>query len=82
MTKDWDAVQDEIKELSFNQKKPLEEVKELMERKYKFRASYELPQPNLAHSHTSQDKGIPHEAQGMGSNATQGPEAAFGTYSG
>ncbi|KAH6625832.1 hypothetical protein C7974DRAFT_208269 [Boeremia exigua] len=39
MTKDWDVVQDEIKELSFNQKKPLEEVKELMERKYKFRAS-------------------------------------------
>ena len=39
MTKDWDAVQDEIKELSFIQKKPLEEVKELMERKYKFRAS-------------------------------------------
>ncbi|KAJ4337874.1 hypothetical protein N0V87_004430 [Didymella glomerata] len=33
MTKDWNAVQDEIKELSFNQKKPLEEVKELMERK-------------------------------------------------
>ena len=39
MTKDWDAVQDEIKELSFIQKKPLEEVKELMERKYKFMAS-------------------------------------------
>ena len=39
MTKDWDAVQDEIKELSFIQKKPLEEVKELMERKYKFVAS-------------------------------------------
>ncbi|KAF2629473.1 ankyrin [Macroventuria anomochaeta] len=39
MTKDWDAVQDEIKELSFNQKKRLEEVKDLMERKYKFRAS-------------------------------------------
>ncbi|CAO2651411.1 Nn.00g039810.m01.CDS01 [Neocucurbitaria sp. VM-36] len=39
MTKDWDAVQEEIKELSFNQKKPLEEVKELMERKHKFRAS-------------------------------------------
>jgi hypothetical protein len=39
MTKDWDAVQDEIKELSFNQKKPLEEVKELMEKKYKFHAS-------------------------------------------
>ncbi|KAJ8116489.1 hypothetical protein OPT61_g2092 [Boeremia exigua] len=39
MTKDWDAVQDEIKELSFKQKKPLGEVKELMERKYKFRAS-------------------------------------------
>ncbi|KAJ4986694.1 hypothetical protein SVAN01_07753 [Stagonosporopsis vannaccii] len=39
MTKDWDVVQDEIKELSFNQKKPLEEVKELMERKHNFRAS-------------------------------------------
>ena len=39
MTKDWDTVQDEIKELSFNQRKPLEEVKELMEQKYKFRAS-------------------------------------------
>jgi hypothetical protein len=39
MTKDWDAVQHEIRELSFTQKKPLEEVKELMERKHKFRAS-------------------------------------------
>ncbi|KAI4907824.1 hypothetical protein J4E90_009232 [Alternaria incomplexa] len=39
MTKDWELVQDEIKELSFVQKKPLEEVKELMERKHKFRAS-------------------------------------------
>ncbi|KAF2821445.1 ankyrin [Ophiobolus disseminans] len=39
MTKDWEAVQDEIRELSFNQKKCLEDVKELMERKYKFRAS-------------------------------------------
>jgi hypothetical protein len=39
MTKDWESVQDEIKDLSFTQKKPLEEVKELMERKYKFRAS-------------------------------------------
>jgi hypothetical protein len=39
MTKDWDSVQDEIKELSFNQKRSLEEVKELMESKYKFRAS-------------------------------------------
>ncbi|KAF1917507.1 ankyrin repeat-containing domain protein [Ampelomyces quisqualis] len=39
MTKDWDAVQDEIRELSFNQKKRLEDVKELMERNYKFRAS-------------------------------------------
>ncbi|CAN9273600.1 unnamed protein product [Alternaria alternata] len=39
MTKDWDLVQDVIKELSFVQKKPLEEVKELMERKHKFRAS-------------------------------------------
>ena len=39
MTKDWDAVQDDLKELSFNQKKPLEEVKEMMEKKYKFHAS-------------------------------------------
>jgi hypothetical protein len=39
MTKDWDAIQDEIRELSFNQKVPLEEVKALMERKHKFRAS-------------------------------------------
>jgi hypothetical protein len=39
MTKDWDAVQEEIRELSFTQKKSLEEVKKLMERKYKFRAS-------------------------------------------
>ncbi|KAH7355481.1 hypothetical protein BKA66DRAFT_475470 [Pyrenochaeta sp. MPI-SDFR-AT-0127] len=39
MTKDWDVVQEEIKELSFNQKKPLDEVRALMERKYKFRAS-------------------------------------------
>jgi hypothetical protein len=39
MTKDWELVQDEIKELSFVQKKSLEEVKELMERKHKFRAS-------------------------------------------
>ncbi|KAF1942804.1 ankyrin [Clathrospora elynae] len=39
MTKDWDSVQEEIKDLSFAQKRPLEEVKELMERKYKFRAS-------------------------------------------
>jgi hypothetical protein len=40
MTKDWDSVQEEIRELSFNQKKPLEDVKELMERKHKFRASW------------------------------------------
>ncbi|KAL6705429.1 hypothetical protein ACN47E_006694 [Coniothyrium glycines] len=39
MTKDWDAVQDEIRDLSFAQKKPLEEVKELMEKKHKFYAS-------------------------------------------
>lgn len=39
MTKDWDLVQDEIKELSFSQKKTLEEVKEMMERKYRFHAS-------------------------------------------
>ncbi|KAF2027974.1 ankyrin [Setomelanomma holmii] len=39
MTKDWTAVQDEIRELSFNQKRCLEDVKALMERKYKFRAS-------------------------------------------
>lgn len=39
MTKDWDVVQEVIKELSFNQKKSLEDVKQLMESKYKFRAS-------------------------------------------
>lgn len=39
MTKDWDIVREEITELSFNQKKSLEEVKDLMERKYKFTAS-------------------------------------------
>jgi Cdc6-like AAA superfamily ATPase len=39
MTKDWDVVQEEIRDLSFSQKKPLEEVKRLMEHKYKFRAS-------------------------------------------
>ncbi|KAF2845545.1 hypothetical protein T440DRAFT_493354 [Plenodomus tracheiphilus IPT5] len=39
MTKDWGAVHDEIRALSFVQKKPLEEIRELMERKYKFRAS-------------------------------------------
>ncbi|RMZ68000.1 high affinity nitrate transporter [Pyrenophora seminiperda CCB06] len=39
MTKDWDLVQDEIKDLSFNQKMSLKGVKELMERKHKFRAS-------------------------------------------
>jgi len=39
MTKDWELVQGEIKDLSFKQKKPLEEIKELMERKYKFQAS-------------------------------------------
>ncbi|EMD63908.1 hypothetical protein COCSADRAFT_358501 [Bipolaris sorokiniana ND90Pr] len=39
MTKDWDLVQDEVKELSFSQKKTLEEVKEMMERKYRFCAS-------------------------------------------
>ncbi|KAH8702907.1 ankyrin repeat-containing domain protein [Phaeosphaeriaceae sp. PMI808] len=39
MTKDWESFQDEIRELSFTKKKSLEEVKEVMERKYKFRAS-------------------------------------------
>ena len=39
MTKDWNAVQDEIKELSFVRKKSLEEVKAHMERKHNFRAS-------------------------------------------
>ncbi|USP77906.1 hypothetical protein yc1106_05180 [Curvularia clavata] len=39
MTKDWDLFQDEIKELSFSQKKTLEEVKELMAKKHRFRAS-------------------------------------------
>jgi hypothetical protein len=39
MTKDWDGVQDVIKDMSFGQKKTLEEVKELMEQKYNFTAS-------------------------------------------
>jgi hypothetical protein len=39
MTKDWDAVQDIIKDLSWNQRKPLEEVKVLMEREHGFLAS-------------------------------------------
>jgi hypothetical protein len=39
MTKDWDAVQDVIKDLSWNQKKPLEEVKVFMEQNHNFTAS-------------------------------------------
>ncbi|KAE8830850.1 hypothetical protein PTNB85_07437 [Pyrenophora teres f. teres] len=39
MTKAWDLVQDEIKDLSFNQKRPLDEVMKLMESKYRFQAS-------------------------------------------
>jgi hypothetical protein len=39
MTKDWDAVQDIIKDLSWNQRKPLEEVKVLMEKEHGFLAS-------------------------------------------
>lgn len=82
MTKDWTSVQDEIKELSFNQKKPLEEVKELMERKYKFTASYASHLSSLAQSHVSQDKSVPYEAEGMGSDATQRPQDAPRAYSG
>lgn len=76
MTKDWTSVQDEIKELSFNQKKPLEEVKELMERKYRFTASYALHRPSLAQSHVSQDKSVPYEIERMGLDATQRQEVA------
>ncbi|KAF2187311.1 ankyrin [Zopfia rhizophila CBS 207.26] len=39
MTKDWDSVQIRIKKLSVDQKKCLEEVKAIMESKYRFRAS-------------------------------------------
>lgn len=39
MTKDWDAVKPKIKKLSVDQKRCLQEVKELMEGKYGFRAS-------------------------------------------
>jgi hypothetical protein len=39
MTKDWDAVQAEIKELSGVQKKRLDEVRKIMETKHGFKAS-------------------------------------------
>lgn len=39
MTKDWDAVQRHIRELSVNQKKSLADVKSIMESKHSFRAS-------------------------------------------
>ncbi|KAF2270168.1 ankyrin [Lojkania enalia] len=39
MTKDWDIVRQDIKELSVDQKKSLQEVKAIMESKHKFRAS-------------------------------------------
>jgi hypothetical protein len=39
MTKDWDAVQEVIKDLSWNQRKPLEEVKLTMEQQHNFSAS-------------------------------------------
>jgi len=39
MTKDWDSVQATIHELSVGQKKSLEEVKTIMESRYKFKAS-------------------------------------------
>jgi hypothetical protein len=39
MTKDWDSVEDEIKDLSWAQKKRLDEVKKIMESKHGFKAS-------------------------------------------
>ncbi|KAF2015552.1 ankyrin [Aaosphaeria arxii CBS 175.79] len=39
MTKDWNSVRATIKELSVDQKKSLEDVKAIMEKKHKFRAS-------------------------------------------
>ncbi|KAF2653199.1 ankyrin [Lophiostoma macrostomum CBS 122681] len=39
MTKDWDLVRSTIKGLSVDQKKPLEDVKSIMESEHKFRAS-------------------------------------------
>ena len=42
MTKDWDVVQAEIKDLSFVQKKKLDQVKRIMEEKHGFKASYAL----------------------------------------
>ena len=39
MTKDWEAVRPEIRELSVGQKKSLQEVKEIMEKRHQFRAS-------------------------------------------
>lgn len=39
MTKDWDSVRSEIKDLSVNQKKCLQDVKTIMETRHKFRAS-------------------------------------------
>ncbi|KAF2727119.1 ankyrin [Polyplosphaeria fusca] len=39
MTKDWDSVRHDIKDLSVNQKKCLQDVKSIMETKYKFKAS-------------------------------------------
>lgn len=43
MTKDWDAVQDEIKDLSLVQKKRLDDVRKILEQKYGFKASYVPP---------------------------------------
>jgi hypothetical protein len=39
MTKDWDSVEAEIKDLSWTQKKRLDEVKKIMETKRGFKAS-------------------------------------------
>jgi len=39
MTKDWDTVQNEIKELSWVEKKRLDEVRKIMESKHGFKAS-------------------------------------------
>ena len=39
MTKDWDSVRETIRKLSVDQKKSLEEVKDVMEANHQFRAS-------------------------------------------
>jgi hypothetical protein len=39
MTKDWDIVQPSIKKLSVDEKKSLQDVKSIMEKRHNFRAS-------------------------------------------